>query len=286
MLALLATIFLSACAVKKDAHSERKVALVIGNSSYLYTPMLANPVNDARALATALRELDFEVLEGLDLDGAAMQAALDSFNDSLKGAKAGLFYYAGHGIQVSGRNFLVPIDSNFDESLVARKGSLESRMLLLDNVLEVMDREPRVNLVFLDACRDNPLVAGLAIASNGKASRTIDQYNERGIKISAAKLQRGLAQVKARYSRNMFIAYATQPGNVALDGDGVNSPFTSALLSHIRTPDLEVRSLLTEVRKSVMAETDNRQVPWDHASLTEKFFFKPIKKTRAVAPPP
>ena len=276
---------LSGCATRGNKGNQ-KVALVIGNSAYQHTAPLPNPANDAAGMAQDLRGLGFDVVEGLDTDTQKLKQVLATFAARLEGARVGLFFYAGHAIQVSGKNLLVPVDASFDESLVANSSRFESQLVSLDRVLEIMDSQQSTNLVFLDACRDNPLVASLSGKGAKGASRSVSQYNSRGIKVRVAQLRKGLAQIEARNSRNMLIAYATQPGNVALDGAGANSPFTSALLENIRNPGVEVRSLLTDVRRSVMAETDDKQIPWDHASLTEPFYFKPLIKTKSVAPPP
>ncbi len=264
-----------------------KVALVIGNSSYLHTTPLVNPINDATALFSVLEELGFEVIKGLDLNSQDMQDSLDEFAKKLKkGPRVVLFYYAGHGLQMSDHNYLLPVDMKFDKKALAQYGYIENKSLKLDNVLAVMDQEPSLNLVFLDACRDNPFFLNRGIAGKNKKRNRREAHNDRRLRVTSIQLKRGLAQVKASYSKNMFIAYATQPGNVAQDGSGKNSPFTEALLLHIKTPDLEIRALLTEVRKSVMFVTNDKQIPWDHASLTEKFYFNPIPKTRSIPPPP
>ncbi|MFD2184329.1 tetratricopeptide repeat protein [Rhodoplanes azumiensis] len=228
-----------------------RVALVIGNGDYAAVTTLPNPQNDARDMAGALRDLGFKVIEGYDLDGTAMRRRIGEFGAALPGARVSLFYYAGHGLQVAGKNYLLPVDAKLE-----RPSSLGVEAVEIGTVLADMEAEKRVNLVFLDACRDNPLSRSLA-RSLGTRSGSVSQ---------------GLAQLNAGIGT--LIAFATSPDTVALDGDGRNSPFTAALLKHIRTPALEIRSMLTRVRADVIRATGDRQVPWDHSSLTGEFFLR------------
>ena len=164
-----------------------------------------------------------------------------------------LFYYAGHGLQVDTRNYIVPVDAR-----LAGENDLPFEAVDLTLVLSLMERRPRTNLVFLDACRDNPLAQNLA-RSMGAARSTA--------------VSRGLAVAESGIGT--LLVYATQPGNVALDGSGAHSPFTQGLLDYIATPDIEVRQMLTRVRSEVLQATGGKQVPWDHSSLTGDFFFVP-----------
>ncbi len=207
-----------------DAAAARRVALVVGNGGYRFAPALANPPNDARDVARSLRGLGFEVTEGIDLDKAGMEAALRRFAAALHGADVGLFYYSGHGLAVADKNYLVPVDAQID------------RASDLDFAIVPLDLVPRV----LDACRDNPLARSLG------ASRSV-------------AVQGGVVSTGA--GTGTLIAYATQAGNTASDGAGRNSPFTSALLRHIGEPGVEVRSMLTRVRRDVLAATDGTQEP-------------------------
>ena len=237
-----------------------KVALVIGNSAYQQVARLANPVNDSGDVAAALRKLGFDVVEGRDLDKRAFEDRVRQFGRKLDGAKIALFFYAGHGLQVGGKNYLLPTDSRLE-----RPGDLNFEALDLTFVLGLMEGEKRVNLVFLDACRDNPLARSLA-RTLGTRSATVGP---------------GLATVQSAIGT--MIAYATQPDNVALDGEGTrNSPFTTALLKHIATPNLEIRSMMTRVRADVLAATREKQVPWDHSSLIGDVF---LSGAGAAAPP-
>jgi tetratricopeptide (TPR) repeat protein len=224
--------------------SRRRVALVIGNGKYQFAAPLANPPNDAADIAKALRKLGFDVVEGRDLDRSGMDNAIRQFGRKLDGAEIALFFYAGHGLQVNGKNYLVPVDAKLE-----RPGDLALDAVDIGNVLAQMEAEKRVNLIFLDACRDNPLARSLA-RSLGTRSSAVAQ---------------GLASIQSAIGT--MIAYATQPDNVALDGEGRNSPFTAALLKHIVTPGLEIGTLMKRVRADVIATTREKQVPWDHSSL-------------------
>ena len=182
--------------------AERKVALVIGNSSYKSVP-LKNPQNDARDVAAALRKLGFEVIERQNLGREGFAMAVREYGDKLRGATVGLFYFAGHGIQVKGRNFLVPVDAD-----IAREDEVQYRSFDVNEVLDKMDSaRTAINLVVLDACRNNPFARSFKLA------------------------QTGLAQMDA--PTGTLIAFATAPGSVAQDGDGNNGLYTSALLKHI-----------------------------------------------------
>jgi hypothetical protein len=234
------------------AAAEKRVALVVGNSAYVHANPLPNPVNDAGDMAKALAEAGFEVILGLDLKKVAFDGKVRDFARALEKADVALFFYAGHGLQASGRNYLVPVDASLQ---VER--DLDFEAVSIDFVLKQMEleREGKTNVVFLDACRDNPLARNLA-RSMGTRSASIGQ---------------GLAQVQTGVGT--FIAYSTQPGNVALDGQGRNSPFTAALTKGLRDPGRNLTSVMIEVRKDVLAVTGGKQVPWDHSALTGDFYF-------------
>lgn len=251
-----------------DALAEARVALVIGNSAYQNTQVLTNPLNDARDVSAALKTTGFDVVEAFDADKRRIDAALRAFTDKLTKADVALFFYAGHGLQVGLQNFLVPVDAKLE-----RERDLEFEAVRLDFVLRQMeiDREGKTSIVILDACRDNPLSRNLA--------RTM------GTRSTA--IGKGLAA--ATTGLGTFIAYSTQPGNVALDGDGRNSPFTAALVKHMGTKGRNLPATMIEVRKEVVAATQGRQVPWDHSALTGDFYFVPGAATPtagAVTPAP
>ena len=221
-----------------------RIALVIGNGAYENAGRLPNPPNDAGDVAQALRRIGFEVVEGRDLNKRDMETKIREFGRKLDDAGLALFFYAGHGLQVSGRNYLVPTDARLD-----RAADLNFETIDVNLVLQQMESAKRVNIVLLDACRDNPLARSLA----------------RSMGTRSAAIGHGLASIQGAVGT--MIAYATQPDNVAADGEGRNSPFTAALMKHIDTPGLEISSLMKRVRADVVAATRDRQVPWDHSSL-------------------
>jgi tetratricopeptide (TPR) repeat protein len=223
---------------------DRRVALVIGNSKYQHAVQLPNPSNDAADISQALRKLRFDVIEGRDLDRRGMEDRIRAFGRKVEGADLALLFYAGHGMQVGGKNYLVPVDAKLE-----RTGDLSLDTIELGQIIAQMEAEKRVNLIFLDACRDNPLARSFA-RSLGTRSTAVGS---------------GLAAIHSAVGT--MIAYATQPDNVALDGSGRNSPFTAALLKHIATPRLEISALMKRVRADVIAATHEKQVPWDHSSL-------------------
>lgn len=251
-----------------EARAEKRVALVIGNSAYQNTAPLKNPRSDAEDTALALKRLGFEVISGFDLDDRATAQKVRDFARAVDGADVALFFYAGHGLQSKGQNYLVPVNA-----VLKVESDLDFETLPLDLVMRQMQRSARVSLVFLDACRDNPLTRSLKSRSRSVA------------------IDNGLARIEE--AAGMMIAFSTQPGNVALDGEGRNSPFTKALLKYIETPGATIGDVMIDVRKQVIAETGERQVPWENSSLTGKFYFRPGTEQVAsntagatAAPPP
>lgn len=223
----------------------KRVALVIGNAAYEHVPSLANPRNDADAVSASLERLDFEVIKGVDLSRLEFEEKVREFGRATRGAEIALLYYAGHGLQVDGKNYLAPTDTQlFDET------DLDFEAIQLNTIMAVMERGAQTNLVFLDACRNNPLARDLA----------------RSMGTRSALVGRGLASVETGIGT--LVTFATQPGNVALDGDGDNSPFTEAFINHIETPDEDVAVILRRVRKEVIDQTAGKQVPWGNSSLT------------------
>jgi uncharacterized caspase-like protein len=247
----LASFLLAMFAIAEAAETqEKRVALVIGNGAYTYVPSLENPKNDANDIATLLEGFGFRITKGIDLDKAAMDRLIRDFAEELVGAKVGLLFYAGHGLQVSGENYLVPTDAKLH-----RATALDFELVRLSLIHRTMERETNTNILFLDACRNNPLSRNLAIALGTRS----------------VQIGQGLAPVES--GEGTLISFSTQPGNVAVDGSGRNSPFTKALLKHIPTPDQDLPSILIDVRNDVMAATDRQQVPWEHSALTARFFF-------------
>ncbi|MET0866573.1 MAG: caspase family protein, partial [Pseudorhodoplanes sp.] len=231
----------------------KRVALVIGNSDYQYSAKLPNPGNDAQDISQMLRQLGFEVVEGRDLDRRGMDDALRQFSRKLDGAGLAMLFYSGHGVQVNERNYLIPIDAKIE-----RAADLNLDAVDVQRIIDQMEAEKRVNLIFLDACRDNPLTRSLARSAGG------------GTRSAAVGM--GLAPVQS--AAGTLIAYATQPNNVALDGDGRNSPFTTALLKHMVVPNLEVELMMKQVRLDVMAATREKQIPWGHSSLVGNVYLR------------
>jgi hypothetical protein len=228
---------------------ERRVALVIGNSSYRNAPVLPNTVNDARDMAAALGKVGFEVVDGIDLDKRGMDAALTRFARLAQDADAAMFYYAGHGFQFNGENYLVPVEARVEDEI-----GVQYETTRLADVVTALNFARGVKIMVLDACRNNPFVGLLA-----KRQAT------RGFSVGA-----GLAPVQR--AQGMVIAYATQANDVAADGAGRNSPFTAALVREIDQPGLEVAALFRRVQKSVYDATGGRQTPELSLSLLGDFY--------------
>ena len=225
----------------------QRVALVIGNGSYKDAP-LANPVNDARAVQAALKDAGFTVIYRENTDQRGMLAALREFGDQLRGVGGGvgtgLFYYAGHGMQIKGRNYLIPVGSNVEREDEVAYGAVDAQA-----VLDKMEAAGNTtNIMILDACRNNPFI---------RASR------------SGAV---GLAQMDA--PTGTLVAFATSPGNVASDGAGQNGLYTQHLLTAMRQPGLKLEDVFKQVRSNVRRDSQNKQVPWESTSLEGDFYFK------------
>jgi uncharacterized caspase-like protein len=231
------------------ASAGRRVALVIGNGAYAHVKALPNPPNDARSIAKSLRHIGFAVSEGVDLDRAAMQKMTRDFLRDAARAEVALVYYAGHGVQIDGRNYLVPVDVRLQAGRNITDGMTD-----MDTILAGLDDEVRTNILIFDACRNNPLEPQVASAGPNRAI-------EAGSGLAAPTALGPGATLGA----GTLIAFAT--GQVALDGEGANSPFSAALSRHIGTPGLEVQQMLTRVRAEVVATTRSKQVPWSNSSL-------------------
>ncbi|MFD1627330.1 caspase family protein [Azospirillum griseum] len=226
----------------------RRVALILGNSAYQHAPPLTNPVNDARVIAESLTKAGFELIGGgaqLDLDKAGTEQAIRKFGTRLAGADVGLFYYAGHGVQVRGSNYLLPTSAN-----LTKEADVRYELIDVNVVLEEMTiAESRLNIIILDACRNNP-------------------FGGRGLRSVGA----GLAQMQA--PAGTIIAYATQPGAVAADGEGANSPYTDALAKAVSKPGDTVFDVFNDVGVTVKRNTGGAQQPWVSASPIEgRFYF-------------
>ena len=243
------------------AEAQKRVALVIGNSAYQHAPELINPKNDATDVAAALRTLGFQVIDGFDLNKTDFERKVRDFSAALRDAEAGVFFYAGHGLQVAGQNHLVPIEAKAETA-----DALDWEMVPLDLVHRTMERATNTNIIFLDACRNNPFARNLARAMGTRSS----------------EIGRGLAAVQSGVGT--LISFSTQPGNVALDGKGRNSPFAGALVKRIAASSDDLSALLIDVRNDVRKETQNQQVPWEHSALTGRFYFNPAAKAASPAP--
>jgi uncharacterized protein len=247
-------------AVSSPADAGVRLALVLGNSKYEAVPVLDNPSNDAADLAQALRRVGFEVIEQRDATREAMAKAVRDFSERLRGADVALFFYAGHGLQMNGENYLLPVDARIESAADVRFNTIN-----LSDIQQEMDGAGRANIIILDACRNNPFADKLARGGRGVTTR-------------------GLGRIDAT-GEGSLIVYSTQPNNVALDGAGRNSPFTAALLNHIATPGLEVRQMISKVRGDVLQSTDRRQTPWDSSSLVGDVYLAGSPAAVAVTTP-
>ena len=236
-----------------SANSNQRVALVIGNAAYKEAP-LTNPVNDARAIGQALQESGFTVILRENTDQRGMLSALREFGDKLRGGGTGLFYYAGHGMQIKGRNYLIPIGANVDREDEVAYSAVDAQA-----VLDKMESAGNAaNIMILDACRNNPFV---------RASRSG---------------QGGLAQMEAPVGT--LVAFATSPGAVASDGAGANGLYTQHLLTAMRQNGSKVEDVFKQVRANVRRDSQGKQVPWESTSLEGDFYFKGGASASAAAP--
>ncbi|WP_426408177.1 caspase family protein [Bradyrhizobium ganzhouense] len=229
----------------------KRMALVIGNGAYAHVKALPNPPNDARAVAKSLRDIGFIVSEGVDLDRAAMQRMTREFLRDAARARVAVIYYAGHGVQVDGRNYLIPVDVELKPGT-----GMTEPMIDMDTIMAGLDDQVRTNILIFDACRNNPMAQ--QVASTG---------SNRGIEGAPGLAAPSSLGSGATLGAGTLIAFATAPGQVALDGEGANSPFSAALSRHLGTPGLEVQQMLTRVRAEVVSGTKNKQVPWSNSSL-------------------
>ena len=240
----------------QTASAEKRVALVIGNSAYTNVSALPNPKNDAELMAGALRESGFEVVTALDADRRTMGRAIRKFGRALRVAgkdAVGLFYFAGHGVQARGTNFLIPVNA-----VVEDHADLEIEALSASDILRQMESAGNtLNLIILDACRNNPFKGSIRSA------------------------MRGLARISA--ASGSLIAFAAAPGQVAADGRGKNSPFTEALVDTMRQPGLPVEQVFKRVRVRVERETGGQQTPWEESSLRGDFYF--VEEMQALSKP-
>jgi uncharacterized caspase-like protein len=268
VLGLLAALLLSG-----QARAERRIALVIGNAQYANANPLRNPVNDAQDVAAVLKTLGFDVLLGLDLDQVSFARKIDEFARALDRADVGLFWYAGHGLQINEKNYLVSTSAKLESEFLIPSETIE-----LDAVIRLMESKAPVNLVFLDACRNNPL------ADNLKRSLTAQRRS--------VALGRGLAKIEPT-GHDTLVAFSAAPDQEAADGTGRNSPFAIALMKHMPEKGLEVSVMLKLVAADVRQATQNEQRPQQLSDMTQTFYFAKAEPapsapapSQAAAPPP
>jgi uncharacterized caspase-like protein len=230
--------------VSQPAFAEKRVALVIGNSTYQNVARLGNPANDAAAMTETFRGAGFDLVETRhDLKSSEMRRALRDFSDKVRDADVAVVYYAGHGIEVDGTNYLIPVDAVLERDI-----DIYDEAFALDRILVTIEPAKQLRLVILDACRDNPFAKTM--------KRTI----------GSRAIGRGLAKIEPN-SPNTLIAFASKAGSTASDGDSKNSPFTAALVKHIAKPGLDLRKAFGFVRDDVLRNTSNRQEPYVYGSL-------------------
>jgi len=251
------------------ALADKRVAFVVGNGAYKNVPQLPNPVIDAKSMSKVLRSVGFDVVEGVNLTRDKMTEKLLDFGKKAEGADVAVFFYAGHGIAVNGTNYLLPVDADLRSEMDVKLGAA----INVDVTLEQTMADAKVKLVFLDACRDNPFAAKIRSA---KATRSVS-------------VQSGLAEMKS--GEGTLIAFATGPGQTALDGEnGTNSPFTRALVANITQPGVEIQQAMTKVRAQVNEETNKNQLPWGHTNLIGSVYLNPLgvpsEKAEAPSTPP
>ena len=239
---------LSLLALAAQVQANQRVALVIGNAKYAHAPALANPLNDAGDIGAALDRLGFKVTKLDNVDHFGMIRGLKAFTRAASAAEVALVFYAGHGIEVDKRNFLIPVDARLQSDR-----EVEFETVSLDLVSRAVEGASGLGLVILDACRDNPFAAAM---KRSGAKRSIG---------------RGLARVEP--SGETLVAYAAKGGSVAADGRGRNSPYTTVLLAHVEEPGLEVGLMFRKVRDAVLKKTNGRQEPFVYGSLSSKGFY-------------
>jgi uncharacterized caspase-like protein len=248
------------------AQQGRRIALVIGNSGYKHVPALANPKRDAEAIAASLRAVGFEEVTLVsDSDRGRLLDTLKTFANNAEKADWAVVYYAGHGMEVSGVNYLIPI-----EAKVAVDRDVQYEAVPLDQVMTAVEGAKKLRLVLLDACRDNPFASQMqktaAVQPLSSAAKGSGGTRTRSV-------SRGLSEVKV--SGATLVVYAAKHGQTALDGEGGNSPFAVAFAQRIATPNVEINKLFRLVRDDVMEATAGRQEPYTYGSLPgrEDFFF-------------
>jgi len=233
----------AALLVSEPAFAEKRVALILGNSIYQNVPPLSNPINDGAVMAATFKNAGYDVVSRFDLSALDTRRVLRDFADRARDADIAVVYYAGHGMEVDGTNYLIPVDAKLE-----RDTDIYDEAFSLDRILVAVEPAKQLRLVILDACRDNPFARNM---KHSLASRSIG---------------RGLAKIEPA-SPNTLIAYSAKAGSTAQDGDGKNSPFTTALAQHLTKPGLDIRKAFGFVRDDVLKNTGNRQEPFVYGSL-------------------
>jgi tetratricopeptide (TPR) repeat protein len=250
------------------APKSRRIALVIGNSGYKNVPALANPQKDAAAIATSLRNIGFETVTlAVDATREKLIDALRAFADEAEKADWAMVYYAGHGIEVNGQNYLIPTDAR-----LASDRDVQFEAIPLDQVMASLEGAKKLKLVLLDACRDNPFAPQMRRTA-APAPAAVAPGSTAGGAVSSRSIGRGLGEVKVQGAS--LVVYAAKHGETALDGEGGNSPFAVAMIQRIATPGVEINKIFRLVRDDVMEATAGRQEPYTYGSLPgkEDFFF-------------
>lgn len=243
------------CAVvSQDGYAEGRKALIVGNSAYSSGP-LRNPVNDAMLMSQTLQHLGFEVTLAKNASLREMEAAVRDYSQKLSGADVALFYYAGHAVQINGHNYLIPVQAKIQKDTDVKYEAYDVGKILDELALA----GPPVSIVILDSCRDNPFARSFRSANSG------------------------LAQMDA--PKGVIIAYSTAPGSVAMDGDGVNSPYSAALARHMLTADVDIEQVFKRTRRDVDAASGGRQTPWESTSLIGDFYFSNNRGLSVVPAP-
>jgi len=250
-----------------NAVTNNRYALVIGNSNYHYATKLKNPLNDSADLAETLTKLRFETTLVQNATNIKIKKSINNFLSKLKKTGGvGLFYYAGHGVQFEGSNYLIPIETKAGTEIEIKNQSFNISSLL--NGMRKI--KTATNIIILDACRDNPFKNA---HQPGARSRSVATGKNRSlIRTAIPRLDSGLSKLDA--PSNTLIAFATAPGKVAIDGSGRNSPYTSQLITSLQRSGLTIGEVFRQVRLSVVKQSGGKQIPWESSSLLKNFYFK------------
>lgn len=251
---LILLILCSLLGLPLDASASERVALVIGNGAYQYGGRMLNPSNDAHDMAALLKRVGFDVIEGEDLGYSSMLANMSAFATATTDSKVAFFYYSGHGMQVGGENYLIPVDAKLED-----RTAIEYETINVTNIFRYMVDLNRTSIAFIDADRDNPLASDIA------STLGVSGSTGAGAGLAAPRISGG----------GLLIGFSTSAGMVAYDGEGRNSPYTSALLRELPTPGVEIQQLMTRVKADVFDMTKGEQEPSDYSSLRQEFFMIP-----------